>query len=477
MIVNKHILRGLKILLCLFALAIIVGDSIQSYNQFFSTPMDGDLPGGVVPAKDVKPVLSHPLGFYAIAHHEYYPNPNRFFSHWSLYHYFNAAVPWLGQYMDKTDALYAACASAKLIMQLMLLWLIAVMAFGKAAPWHHKTLLAMAFGCVFFQMYGYHHQMAIIDPAVTYDFFYALPCIWLIIYFLPYWLSYRHERTFPVWLHILWWIWIPVVTLSGPLNPGIIATICVLLLIRLLREKRMPSRLEWLTFAPVAVGSIYSLFLGLYNVISMRVDMPLWERYKVLPQGVWNILMERPAWLLLLGIMLVTSLVLWWRLPQVWHRWGKELRWIGAFALVYLLLLPLGGYRDYRPYIVRYDTILPVTLLVVYWIIGAVLDLLFHSRRWGFCFSVPYVLAIMIFFQLEDKDDPLLLMNNEQERRGIVRVQNSDQDIVELEHDWKIATWGPIAYSQAFWSELPGQMLYRFGIWDSPKKFYNKDAE
>ena len=79
-----------------------------------------------------------------------------------------------------------------------------------------------------------------------------------------------------------------MVTLSGPLNPGIIATICVLLLIRLLREKRMPSRLEWLTFAPVAAGSVYSLFLGLYNVISMRVDMPLWERYKVLPQGVWN---------------------------------------------------------------------------------------------------------------------------------------------------------------------------------------------
>lgn len=40
-------------------------------------------------------------------------------------------------------------------------------------------------------------------------------------------------------------------------------------------------------------------------------------------------------------------------------------QWIGAFSIVYILLLPLRGYREYRDLILRYDTIMPITLALM----------------------------------------------------------------------------------------------------------------
>ena len=42
------------------------------------------------------------------------------------------------------------------------------------------------------------------------------------------------------------------------------------------------------------------------------------------------------------------------------------LKFIGLFALIYLLLLPLGGYREYRPYIIRRDTFMPIWMLLFF---------------------------------------------------------------------------------------------------------------
>ena len=46
---------------------------------------------------------------------------------------------------------------------------------------------------------------------------------------------------------------------------------------------------------------------------------------------------------------------------------GKKLisrvKWIALFALIYILILPLGGYREYRPNIIRGDTLLILYIL------------------------------------------------------------------------------------------------------------------
>jgi hypothetical protein len=45
----------------------------------------------------------------------------------------------------------------------------------------------------------------------------------------------------------------------------------------------------------------------------------------------------------------------------------RILMWIGIFTFMYIMLLPFGGYRPYRPRIIRYDTFMPVTIALIYY--------------------------------------------------------------------------------------------------------------
>ena len=56
--------------------------------QHYSMPLDGDMAGGIVPAEDVKLILNDPFGISVITDNAVYPNPNRYFAHWTFFTYF-----------------------------------------------------------------------------------------------------------------------------------------------------------------------------------------------------------------------------------------------------------------------------------------------------------------------------------------------------------------------------------------------------
>lgn len=56
-------------------------------------------------------------------------------------------------------------------------------------------------------------------------------------------------------------------------------------------------------------------------------------------------------------------------------------KWIGVFSLFYILLLPLGGYRDYRPNVLRHDTILPITLSLIFVLVKQLFILSINSQN------------------------------------------------------------------------------------------------
>ena len=94
-------------------LAFVV-DTGYSFLQFYNTPFDGDMAGGIVPADHVIPVLNSPLGFDVFTASDNYANPNRFFSHWSFYEFFNRIPHFFFGYMDSVSAAYFSCAISKI---------------------------------------------------------------------------------------------------------------------------------------------------------------------------------------------------------------------------------------------------------------------------------------------------------------------------------------------------------------------------
>ena len=270
-------------LLSVLLIAFLIFDLSYTFRQFYLTPIDGDMAGGVVPAEDVKPILERPLGLAVIHADEAYPNPNKFFSHWSFYYYFNLVPNWLQHFVSPLDSVYLACAIAKILMQIILLWLMAVAVTGFLNPLRLHNLIVIALFSALLQTYGYRNYMGIIDPAITYSFFYALPIIFLAIYLIPYWLHVHHGKSIPIWFSYLWLLWLPVVSLSGPLNPGIALVISLLLGVQLLVHRQRPTTLQLITFIPLALSSVYSLFIGTFNSISQAPALDLWARYAVLP--------------------------------------------------------------------------------------------------------------------------------------------------------------------------------------------------
>ncbi|NJO91593.1 MAG: hypothetical protein HC831_23490 [Chloroflexia bacterium] len=90
-----------------------------------------------------------------------------------------------------------------------------------------------------FQTNGYCRHMGIIDPATTYVFFYALPVALLLLYFAPLFLKIYYNYN-PEWMKYFKILWLPlalIVSLSGPLNPGVSLIIVTLISARIINKK------------------------------------------------------------------------------------------------------------------------------------------------------------------------------------------------------------------------------------------------
>ena len=461
--------RIYTILLSLLLVGFIVFDLSYTFRQFYLTPIDGDMAGGVVPAEDVKPILEHPLGLAVIHAEEAYPNPNKFFSHWTFYHYFNHVPNWLQHFVSPLDSVYLACAIAKILMQILLLWLMAVAVTGFLNPFRLHNLIVIALFSTLFQTYGYHSYMGIIDPAITYSFFYALPIIFLAIYLIPYWLCVRHGKSVSRIFSFLWLLWIPLATLSGPLNPGIALIIILLLGVHLLFHHQRSSTYQLITFVPLALASVYSLFIGTFNSISQAPELDLWSRYAVLPKGLFTLLTGKLSWLLIILTLVINSILVCKWIPSAWKQIKRELWWVLAFSLIYILLLPFGGYRDYRPYILRYDTFLPVTLCFIYLVISTSLRLLTYIK--GKKFFIPLAYLLLFAFAFENADN-MNFTTNSAERNAIATIATSPQPVVPIPSDCKLASWYII--SQPEDSKLICDMFVRFNVFSPDKRFYNQ---
>jgi hypothetical protein len=471
------------ILLAFFLLA----DLSYSFLQHLNQTLDGDMPGGIVPAWDVKPVLSSPLGFRAVLKDTTYPNPNRFFSHWSFKKYFNHAPQLLQKFFHPVESVYLSAAIFKTALQILLLFILAAAVSGNLNIFRLRWMVSAAILAPLLQTNGYRHSMGIIDNSITYTFFYALPSALLILFLLPLVLKYIHKKDFSFNWHFIF-LWIPlsfIVCLSGPLNaPALLVIILIFLIYRIHSAYKeqpfhtFPSGIKSavlniptgysILFIPASILSLWALFLSRYNSVDIANQIAVWISYSRLPAGLIHWLFESIGYPLLIVMLLIN----YW----LTIRYGKNdeantilklYKWTVLFIIVYILLLPFGGYRVYRPNVIRFDSIMPVTigLFFLYGISSVYLIKLLNGvKRNAYLFIIALV---MFIYTLADKPK---FHKNDCEKAALYQIAGSNELVVKLGYDCNVISWQRIEKPED--SELSAELLMIWRITDRKKLYY-----
>ena len=239
------------------------------------------------------------------------------------------------------------------------------------------------------------------------------------------------------------------------------------------------ARLRQIPLLPVSLLGIftllclYSLYIGLNEKESISHVMPLWQRYTRIPSGIFWMMRKLGLPVLTLAIIINTLLIR-RKLPDTpgSQRVLQILKWLGLFALIYLLLLPLGGYRQYRPLIVRRDSIMPIILGSTFFYGLSTYFLLYHlpaqARRW-------YITGVVLVSAIYINADSLRLSesnNNTCERAGMERLAEATTPIVRVSAECKIMSWWKINDPQ--YSETNAQLLEYWGVTKGKKLYYHE---
>ena len=144
------------------------------------------------------------------------------------------------------------------------------------------------------------------------------------------------------------------------------------------------------------------------------------------------------------------------------------LKWIGIFALVYVLLLPFGGYRPYRARIIRYDTFMPVTVALIYFF-GISTYLLLHfkgNKKIKYVTVMTLVLLVYTFSDLDGRN------KNRCEREALEKMALSQDGIVSIPKNCFVMSWtNTFDYQQ---SENRAKLIHYWGITRKKKLFFNE---
>lgn len=477
----------LRKILYIVLLLLLLVDLGYSFRQHLSQPLDGDMAGGIVPENSIKPIFRSPLGTAVFFEHKTYPNPNRYFSHLMFKEYFNSVPVWLQSFVSPIDSVYLSCAIAKTAIQLLLILLLAMVITGTKNVFRLDFMVAAVLITPFFQTNGYRGYMGIIDTSTTYTFFYALPIAVLMLYFLPFFWGYCHGQRFSKSIFVKFFL-LPlalVVCLSGPLNPGIVLVFAVVIFWDWMVKKYVASNqggavskmlfaiksipeAYWFYFIPVVLFSLYSLFLGKYNSIDIDNSVSLGRLYSKLPEGIYYQFTQKLGFPILFGILILnTFLIKKYFKTSEGRKVLNAFKIVGIFSLLYILLLPLGGYRPYRPYVLRYDTILPITLSLIFIFGVTSLFLLKQMSGKQKVWYVPVIVGILLIFTNADKPE---FDKNKCEKLALKEIAESNSKIVKIHEDCDVLSWQRIVKPED--SELNAQLLFLWKITGEKKLYY-----
>ncbi|GAB3305664.1 aminopeptidase P N-terminal domain-containing protein [Hymenobacter tenuis] len=458
-----------------------------SYVQHLNLPHDGDMVFLLTPRLGYQKVLDNPLALPVLLKGERYANPNRYFAHQAMFTYMRNMPLLLQSGVNAIYSVYMATAIAKLFFQALLLVLLAYYASERIGAKSKYFLIAALLVTPFFQTAGYHAQIGIIDRSITYTFFYAFPLGIFLLYFLPIYrqLFSRDKKPITKTWHILLPCLAIVLALNGPLIPAVAGLMSAGVVIYCIRHY-LKSR-PYITLGQqiqLAYGALpkgvffqlvflalccaYSLYIGTFNAENVDT-FTLSELYSKLFDGLWYELGQQAGFpVLLLSVLINLSILN--RLPkdEGQQKMITAIKWLLVLSVIYIALLPFGGYRAYREFLIRRDTIMPVTLALVYLFSTSALYLLFNKRYNYRGVYLLGVIGIIAFYSLND------LSNLREDNREVAAqriIASSPDKIVHLEDDCPIMNWGTITdYNH---SVEQAKMMKFWNITKEEKLFYH----
>jgi hypothetical protein len=474
-----------------FIFLLLFADLSYSFIQHLCMPLDGDMAECILPSKELKKIFEDPLGISIITENAIYPNPNRFFGQWTYSKYFKHLPATLQNFVSPIESVYLSSAISKISIQIGLLILLAFYITGTRKIFNSSFLLAVIIIVPLFQTNGYRSYMGIIDPSITYTFFYALPCTLLVLFYLPFFNVSFHQTNFisnKLGL-ILLFAFIIFLTLNGPLTPGIVLVISLLyfyyqiksnycklvdapFILRITKSLKKIPRAHFIYFTTISILSLYSLYIGShnYNSIYESDNISIYERYLRLPMGLYYLLTQKIGFPVLLIMIGINAYLINRKLRnEEGIKILNLLKWIGIFSLLYILLLPLGGYRNCRPNIIRYDTIMPITIALILIYGMSTYFLIKNSSPYFFKRYLPIIIVFSMIFTFADKPE---FAKNNCEKKGLEAISQSNNDTVLVECDCSIMAWEKIGNPSK--SELNAQLLGYWGITKKKKLYYQK---
>ncbi len=478
-----------KALFAIFALLLIAINVTYSFYYQFRNPIDGDLVILLYPHKLYENVLKDPFGISVFLHGASYCGTNCYLGHQTLQTWFTSIPTLMRTFLSPLDSVYASAAFFTSLVKLGYIFAFAYAASGQFKFTNRYFQIAAIIGAAALQSGGYSWGMAIVDPMLVIIFGYSYPNLLIFLFFVPFFRFWFHDA--PQKFSKMTLLWLSILGayngLNGPLSGPLICIWLALFLFSLfihnykntageinffkrlvLSLKRIPLSYIALT-AIVVITSIYCYYIGKFNLESLSKQISLAERYKRLPLGVIEYFSVKGVYLIV-ALCLVNIALMWRNIKDQQTR--RIIRFslaILAFITIYTLALPLGGYRFYRPNIVRRDLYAPVSVcIVLYWIMTTVhvIKMLRPGYKYLYHISLAAVLAHLAVTNFNGVPD------NSCEREAIKKIAASKEKIVVLDEQCPVMSWFKITdYKES--REVTG-MLRRWKVLNEEKYFYQK---
>lgn len=349
----------------------ILADLGRTGLWFFRTQFDPDLSRVAGPTQSYAHVLHDPFGVDGLHTGLRYPGAGRAMVHLTTKAWADHVLGWMHLAVsDPVRSLYLALALTAVLVHLG--FLVVGRGYLRAyQPMSTTSTIFSAFGLsLFVQLASQRFYLGIIDHSMSYTFAYAIPLLTLAAFFLPVYRSLLHGDYVPSPLASVALVPLALyLAFSGPLVQPVVALIGVLLVgaqavcrNRLLVHRRLVPGL-----AALAILSAWGMYISQFNSES-ATSVTIATRYTLLRHGLFQVLV-RPAspWpLLVAAFAFLYRFVSRSSQDRARLRLRKHLLVGVGFSAAWLALLPLGGYRNYRPFILSSVTLLPVTLIAVY---------------------------------------------------------------------------------------------------------------
>jgi len=406
--------KWIKFLVFLF----VAIDVFYSFYQYFLAPFDGDFSGGVLPDSELLPLFSDPFGFKVIFTEGGHANPNRYFSHYLFYSYFGLMPSFLEQFFNPVDSLYLSAALLKIAVHVS--FIIVLTKLMKRVLPNVSIYIFVLVIVVLLQQNGYGRYICLVDKSISYLFFYGLPLLGVCVAILL-WFN-RSHRGGAFWITIS--ILVAILSFSGPLAAPVLCIFFSMVLVKLVKEKKLNHQELLFIFWTLFCG-MYSFILGFRNTVYFEEVLSLSGRYSVLPKGLWYMLTQRPWFFIILFQFMIFIFFRGLKRKDV-----SVISWVVIGVFLYLILLPLGGYRPYRPNIIRFDTFAPVLVCILIGVGVLEHKLFFLIYKKNRILAVGNLLLFLFVFQ---NADHLPRNTNKTEREDLTRIINSNCSICEVQ--------------------------------------------